>query len=88
MNALLMQDQYERSLLNIYRMIFATMGTIFITTFTSPGVNFFGNDARAWGYTFIVFWILAFGEAGAQSASAILAIKTLYIDLPSILTSL
>lgn len=59
MNALLTQDQYERSLLNIYRMIFATIGTIFITTFTLPVVNFFGNDAKAWTYTFIVFGILA-----------------------------
>lgn len=59
MNALMTQDQYERSVLNIYRMIFATVGTLFVTTFTLPVVNFFGNDATAWTYTFATFGILA-----------------------------
>lgn len=55
LNALITQDQYERSVLNIFRMILATVGTLSITTFTLPVVKFFGNDARAWTYTFIVF---------------------------------
>lgn len=59
MNSLMTQDQYERSVLTIYRMIFATVGTLSISTLTLPVVKFFGNDARAWTYTFIVFGIVA-----------------------------
>ena len=39
-------------------MILATCGTLFIKTCTLPVVRFFGNDARAWTYTFIVFGAL------------------------------
>lgn len=58
LTALMTQDQYERSVLCIFRMILATSGTLFIKMCTLPVVNFFGNDARAWTYTFIVFGIL------------------------------
>lgn len=59
LNAMITQDQYERSVLSIFRNIMATMGTLFITTFTLPVVKFFGNDARAWSYTFIVFGLIS-----------------------------
>lgn len=55
LTSLMTQDQYERSVLSIFRMILATCGTLFIKTFTLPVVNFFGNDCRAWTYTFMVF---------------------------------
>ena len=58
LTALMTQDQYERSVLSIFRMILATTGTLFIKTCTLPVVKFFGDDARAWTYTFIVFGIL------------------------------
>lgn len=58
LTALMTQNQYERSVLSIFRMILATTGTLFIKTCTLPVVKFFGNDARAWTYTFIVFGIL------------------------------
>lgn len=61
LNALITQDQYERSVLSIFRMILATTGTLIITNLTLPLMHFFGNDASAWTKTFVVFGILAFG---------------------------
>ncbi len=58
LTALMTQNQYERSVLSIFRMILATSGTLFIKTCTLPVVKFFGNDAHAWTYTFVVFGIL------------------------------
>lgn len=58
LTALMTQDQYERSVLSIFRMILATCGTLFIKTCTLPVVKFFGDDARAWTYTFVVFGAL------------------------------
>lgn len=58
LTSLMTQDQYERSVLSIFRMILATTGTLFIKTCTLPVVRFFGNDARAWTYTFVVFGVL------------------------------
>lgn len=58
LTALMTQDQYECSVLSIFRMILATCGTLFIKTCTLPVVKFFGDDARAWTYTFVVFGAL------------------------------
>ncbi|WP_330627268.1 MFS transporter [Blautia sp. MCC270] len=58
LTALMTQDQYERSVLSIFRMILATCGTLFIKTCTLPVVKFFGDNARAWTYTFVVFGAL------------------------------
>lgn len=58
LTALMTQDQYERSVLSIFRMILATCGTLFIKTCTLPVVRFFGNDASAWTKTFVVFGAL------------------------------
>lgn len=58
LTALMTQDQYKRSVLSIFRMILATCGTLFIKTCTLPVVKFFGDDARAWTYTFVVFGAL------------------------------
>ena len=58
LTAMMTQDQYERSVLSIFRMILATCGTLFIKTCTLPVVKFFGNDARAWTYTFVIFGAL------------------------------
>ena len=58
LTALMTQDQYERSVLSIFRMILATCGTLFIKICTLPVVKFFGDNARAWTYTFVVFGAL------------------------------
>lgn len=59
LNSLITQDQYERSVLSIFRMILATTGTLIITNLTLPLVEFFGNNLSAWTKTFGVFGILA-----------------------------
>lgn len=59
LNSLITQDQYERSVLSIFRMILATTGTLIITNLTLPLVEFFGNNLSAWTKAFAVFGILA-----------------------------
>ncbi|NOW06669.1 MFS transporter [Clostridium beijerinckii] len=59
LNALITQDQYERSVLSIFRMTLATVGTLIITNLTLPLVKFFGDNAFAWTKTFIIFGILS-----------------------------
>ncbi|NOW06665.1 MFS transporter [Clostridium beijerinckii] len=59
LNALITQDQYERSVLSIFRMTLATVGTLIITNLTLPLVKFFGDNASAWTKTFIIFGILS-----------------------------
>lgn len=59
LNSLITQDQYECSVLSIFRMILATTGTLIITNLTLPLVEFFGNNLSAWTKTFAVFGILA-----------------------------
>lgn len=55
MNALMTQNQYERGVLGIFRMLLATAGTMFINTFTLKVVKIFGGDAKAWTTTFAIF---------------------------------
>lgn len=59
LNSLITQDQYERSVLSIFRMILATVGTLIITNLTLPLVQFFGDNASAWTKTFMVFGVLS-----------------------------
>lgn len=59
LNALITQDQYERSVLSIFRNLLATAGTLTINTFTLPLVEYFGNNAAAWTKTFVVFGFVA-----------------------------
>ncbi|MBU3184555.1 MFS transporter [Clostridium estertheticum] len=59
LNALITQDQYQRSVLSIFRMILATVGTMGIALLTLPMVKLFGNNPRAWSLTFAVFGVVA-----------------------------
>jgi len=59
LNALITQDQYERSVLSIFRMILSTVGSMGIAIFTLPVVKFFGNDPKAWSLTFAVFGVIS-----------------------------
>lgn len=59
LNALITQDQYERSVLSIFRMILSTVGSMGIALLTLPVVKMFGNDVRAWTYTFALFGVVA-----------------------------
>ena len=59
LNALMTQDQYERSVLSIFRMILSTVGSMGIAMLTLPVVKMFGNNPRAWSYTFALFGVVA-----------------------------
>lgn len=59
LNALITQDQYQRSVLSIFRMVLATVGTMGIALLTLPLVKLFGNNPRAWSFTFAVFGVVA-----------------------------
>lgn len=59
LNALMTQDPYERSVLSIFRNLLATAGTLIINSYTLSIVEFFGDNARAWTKTFILFGLLA-----------------------------
>lgn len=59
LNSLITQDQYERSVLSIFRMLLATVGTLIITNLTLPLVQFFGENTSAWTKTFAVFGVLS-----------------------------
>lgn len=59
LNALMTQDPYERSVLSIFRNIFASLGTLLINVLTLPLVEFFGDNPSAWTKTFCVFGIIS-----------------------------
>lgn len=59
LNSLMTQDQYQRSVLNIFRMILSTVGSLSISMLTLPVVKALGNDARAWTLTFTIFGAIA-----------------------------
>ncbi len=59
LNALMTQDPYERSVLSIYRNLLATTGTLVVNSFTLSLVAYFGDNARAWTWTFTLFGIIA-----------------------------
>lgn len=57
--ALITQDQYERSVLNICRMVAGTSGAIVVNVLTVPLVTYFGSDAGAWRTTYILYGVVA-----------------------------
>lgn len=58
LNALITQEPYQRSLLNIYRMTLAMAGAALITYVTMPMVNQFGGGKTGWFVTFLIFGLL------------------------------
>ncbi|WP_018923966.1 MFS transporter [Salsuginibacillus kocurii] len=61
LNSLLSQDQYQRSVLNIFRMFMAIAATLLISVMVLPMVDFFGGGSIGWQITFALFALLAFG---------------------------
>ncbi|NWL87115.1 MFS transporter [Paenibacillus sp. 79R4] len=59
LNALITQDPYQRSLLNIFRMTLAMAGAALITFVTMPMVNHFGGGKTGWFLTFLIIGALA-----------------------------
>ncbi|MCR3759582.1 MFS transporter [Clostridium felsineum] len=59
LGSLITQDQYERSLLNIIRMIFAIGSNLAITTLTLPFVKMLGGGSKAWTLAYAIFGVIA-----------------------------
>lgn len=55
LNSLITQDQYERSILNIFRTIFAITASIIVSVGTLPIVNALGGKQLGWQLTFSIF---------------------------------
>lgn len=59
LNSLMTQDQFQRTILNLFRMFAAIIGNIAVTIITLPMVKSFGGDAHAWQITFAIFGTIA-----------------------------
>lgn len=59
LNSLMTQDPYERSLLNITRMVVAISGGVLITMTTMPMVNGFGGGRTGWLLTFVLIGLIS-----------------------------
>ncbi|RYM02192.1 MFS transporter [Sporolactobacillus sp. THM7-7] len=59
LNSLITQDAYERSVLNIFRMVMANVGATLVTFCTLPLVNILGGGERGW-----IFTMSLYGAAG------------------------
>lgn len=59
LSTLMTADSYERSILNIFRQIFAQITSLIITAATLPLVNFFGGGGHAWTIVYGIFGAVA-----------------------------
>ncbi|PWW31503.1 MFS transporter [Chromohalobacter israelensis] len=55
MNSLITQDQYQRSLLNVYRMSLALVGVLLVSNLTLPVATLLGGGQFGWVVTFMIF---------------------------------
>jgi GPH family glycoside/pentoside/hexuronide:cation symporter len=59
LNSLITQDQQERQVLNIFRMLTALSASLVVMVGTTGFVKAFGNDGGAWQKTFIIYSVIA-----------------------------
>lgn len=59
LSTLMTADPYERSVLNIFRQIFAQITSLIITATTLPLIELFGGGQRAWTITYAIFSAVA-----------------------------
>ena len=59
LNSLMTQDQYQRSVLNIFRMCSAIFGALFVSMATMPLVEKLGGGAHAWQIAFGIYGVIA-----------------------------
>lgn len=59
MNSLITQDQYQRSILNIFRMTLATLCTLMLSYIVLPISDLFGGGARGWQMTFVLLGVVS-----------------------------
>jgi len=55
LNALMTQHQYQRSVLNIFRMVNGQTGSLIVGVLTIPMVAFFGGGQSGWVFAFVVY---------------------------------
>ncbi|WP_161979626.1 MFS transporter [Streptococcus sp. S784/96/1] len=96
LGSLITKNQTERGYLNISKMIFAFAGGLVVNMLTLPMVEYFGNDARAWQLTFLIyggvatvlFWITFFTTKERVTEEALEKNKKERVDLMKGLASL
>lgn len=59
LSTLMTDDSYERSVLNIFRQIFAQITSLIITSATLPLISAFGGGQKAWTITYGIFSVAA-----------------------------
>ncbi|MDO4332843.1 MAG: MFS transporter [Eubacteriales bacterium] len=59
LSTLMTEDSYERSVLNIFRQIFAQITSLIITSATLPLISAFGGGRQAWTITYGIFSVAA-----------------------------
>ncbi|MEC5271723.1 MFS transporter [Caldifermentibacillus hisashii] len=59
LNALMTQHQYQRSVLNIFRMVSGQTGGLIVGVLTIPMVAFFGGGQNGWVFAFVVYAVVA-----------------------------
>lgn len=59
LSTLMTDDSYERSVLNIFRQIFAQITSLIITSATLPLIGVFGGGQKAWTITYGIFSVAA-----------------------------
>ncbi|KHF39365.1 MFS transporter [Halalkalibacter okhensis] len=55
LNSLITQDQYQRSVLNVFRMSIALIGVLIVSNLTLPLATLFGGGQFGWVLTFLIF---------------------------------
>ena len=59
LNAMITQDQYQRSILNIFRMIMAVLASVFVSSATTGFVEALGGGAAAWQKMYTIYAVIA-----------------------------
>jgi len=58
LNSLITQDQYQRSVLNIFRMFMALIAALSVSMITLPIVSAFGGGLTGWQITFSIYGVI------------------------------
>ncbi|WP_110648966.1 MFS transporter [Salinicola peritrichatus] len=61
LNSLITQDQYQRSLLNVFRMSLALIGVLVVGNLTLPVATLLGGGQSGWVMTFMIFGVIGTG---------------------------
>lgn len=96
LTSLMTRDQNQRTVINIYRMFMAQIGSLAINAFTLPFINGIGGSSsqKSWIIVSVIYGFIAAaalaiigaagydGLAAVQTAEAVSAIKMVYLALP------